>query len=528
MNKKKNRILQCTVGGFILGSVLSTGFVHAAGLPPSRQTPLIVSSEKQDMIRCLPRQELPPAVGGQLSTPNARDYGYFEGKWRRWPTQQRMDKTFPQSIGATPIRPAAKRVVQEPVSTPATQENTLNNADFGTLPTLDFTPAKDAALPTPGTAIPAIPAEDSLENFQWPSVPEPSTGGTAITPESSTPEITLPGSGIPNPATPEVPTLATPEVPTLTFPEAPTPEVSEPEISVPASDETERLIPELPTIHPEDNTSQINNEEVLPSLTEIPLTAQPAIVQNYDSQNYVEPVGFQQPVSSLPKMNVGEILKSMEEERLEAPGRQSDVTTKNVALPQMKISDRTTPEMVSSDIPMNTYAPNDYPPADFPVFDESIGTDLHTPIIPDTYVENTLSPSADIQEIPYAMTDVNANLPPQRVAMEGFCPVTLLESETWTEGSPLYTLPHEGKTYRFSSAACMEAFRANPQRYVPVMEGCDPVLMSEGKQIHGLLDFCIVYQGRLYMFATEDSMNRFYENAAEFHNYTLSTEPISP
>ena len=126
---------------------------------------------------------------------------------------------------------------------------------------------------------------------------------------------------------------------------------------------------------------------------------------------------------------------------------------------------------------------------------------------------------------PRRNTDIPFGQPP--MALEGFCPVTLMHSETWVQGNPRYTVTYQGKTYSLFSQANVQEFYSDPRKYTPIMEGCDPVIMSEqGRKVPGTPDFCIVYEGRLYMFATEDSMNRFYTHADDFRDYALYAEKV--
>ena len=100
MNMNKNsRIGSAAL--IILGASLIASSANA-GMPPSRQTPVIVPTDKRDVIEVGPCQ-LPPCVGGVTCTPNARDYGYYEATWRQWPTQQRYDQKFPEALNSTPI-----------------------------------------------------------------------------------------------------------------------------------------------------------------------------------------------------------------------------------------------------------------------------------------------------------------------------------------------------------------------------------------------------------------------------------------
>ncbi len=110
----------------------------------------------------------------------------------------------------------------------------------------------------------------------------------------------------------------------------------------------------------------------------------------------------------------------------------------------------------------------------------------------------------------------DSKLPPP-LALEGYCPVSLLETDTWKKGDPKYGVIHRGRLYLFATAAEKEKFFANPDQYSPVLAGIDPVLLAEsgvpveGKRAHG-----VVYRKRVYLFDSEDNLKRFWQQPERY------------
>ena len=123
MNKKSRMASAALV---VLGASLLAATANA-GMPPSRQTPVIVPSDKRGVVEVGPCQ-LPPCVGGVTCTPNARDYGYYESTWRQWPTQQRYDQKFPEALNSHPLgrKQSALTTTQAvPAPTPTKQNDEM-------------------------------------------------------------------------------------------------------------------------------------------------------------------------------------------------------------------------------------------------------------------------------------------------------------------------------------------------------------------------------------------------------------------
>ena len=105
----------------------------------------------------------------------------------------------------------------------------------------------------------------------------------------------------------------------------------------------------------------------------------------------------------------------------------------------------------------------------------------------------------------------------QTAVLDGYCPVELVDHERWTEGDPRWTVVYGGCTYTLSTATARERFRANPSRYVAVNSGNDPVLtVDQRRATAGRTDFCVTYDGRLFMFAREETLQKFLKDPRRY------------
>src|SRR5262245_13220389 len=117
------------------------------------------------------------------------------------------------------------------------------------------------------------------------------------------------------------------------------------------------------------------------------------------------------------------------------------------------------------------------------------------------------------------------------IAMDGFCPVTLLETvardpsdrSAWKKGDRNFGAIHRGRTYLFASAEQQQKFLANPDGYAPALAGCDPVRYAErGEYVDGKRAYGIVTPDRrILLFADEVSRNRFEQSPV---NYTAAIQ----
>jgi protein disulfide-isomerase len=101
------------------------------------------------------------------------------------------------------------------------------------------------------------------------------------------------------------------------------------------------------------------------------------------------------------------------------------------------------------------------------------------------------------------------------LALEGHCPVLLTERHRWTPGDRRWGAVHRGRTYLFASPEAQQAFLADPDRYSPVLSGCDPIQWNDrGQLVSGRREFGVFYRNHVYLFASEESLNLFGKNPA--------------
>lgn len=141
-----------------------------------------------------------------------------------------------------------------------------------------------------------------------------------------------------------------------------------------------------------------------------------------------------------------------------------------------------------------------------------------------TQAASTPSDAATVQSIsdidsekPATDEQVKAKTPP--VALQGFCPVALIEKSEWVAGDPAFGSIHLGQLYLFADQASLETFRNDPEPYTPVMNGNDVVLFfEEHRVVEGRRDWGLVDPefNRVFLFASEETMNHFYVHHQDY------------
>ena len=121
----------------------------------------------------------------------------------------------------------------------------------------------------------------------------------------------------------------------------------------------------------------------------------------------------------------------------------------------------------------------------------------------------------------YAQKPVSANQaieqPPMPLGLEGYCPVTLVESGNWVEGQAGWGARHRGRTYLFRGLEEQQAFLADPDRYAPALSGDDPVAaFDSGTSLPGERRYGVTYQQRIYLFASPESRAAFAANPQRY------------
>lgn len=138
------------------------------------------------------------------------------------------------------------------------------------------------------------------------------------------------------------------------------------------------------------------------------------------------------------------------------------------------------------------------------------------------------------------MAAASPQIPPGNppLALGGYCPVRLSESERWVPGDPRWGLVHEGRTYLFAGPAERDRFDAEPDRYAPILSGNDlVVLVEEGRTVPGRREHGAWFEGqregrfekRVYLFSSEATLARFDADPYRYiSRLTQSVETAAP
>jgi YHS domain-containing protein len=107
--------------------------------------------------------------------------------------------------------------------------------------------------------------------------------------------------------------------------------------------------------------------------------------------------------------------------------------------------------------------------------------------------------------------------------LQGYCPVCVVEMKKWVKGSTQFAAQHDGKTYLFPGEEQRQMFLKNPQKYTPALGGdCVVALVEMGKRIPGKLNFGVMHDGRLYLFANEKAKNMFLADHRKYADADLA------
>ena len=96
------------------------------------------------------------------------------------------------------------------------------------------------------------------------------------------------------------------------------------------------------------------------------------------------------------------------------------------------------------------------------------------------------------------------------LGLDGYCPVSLRFARKWIKGSEKIGVIHRGRTYLFAGEQERQQFMSDPDRYSPVFNGLDPVIMIDQRQaVEGSRRFGYEHRGAIYLFSSEETMKQF-------------------
>ncbi|MBI5758727.1 MAG: hypothetical protein HZA46_09430 [Planctomycetales bacterium] len=104
-----------------------------------------------------------------------------------------------------------------------------------------------------------------------------------------------------------------------------------------------------------------------------------------------------------------------------------------------------------------------------------------------------------------------------KAGFKGFCPVTLKSQRKLVDAQPAFKSEYQSATYTFASAEAKAEFDAAPASYAPAANGIDVVAYDDdGDKVPGSLDFAVWYQGKLFLFSSQDSLDKFVETPSDY------------
>lgn len=115
------------------------------------------------------------------------------------------------------------------------------------------------------------------------------------------------------------------------------------------------------------------------------------------------------------------------------------------------------------------------------------------------------------------------------LALQGFCPVSLIVERKLAAGKPELALVHEGRTYQFASPEQRKRFLDDPARFVPLNQGRCPVSQVErGLSREGDPRYGVVFGGRLYLCASAADRDLFLKTPVHFAAVDVAEQGFCP
>jgi YHS domain-containing protein len=136
---------------------------------------------------------------------------------------------------------------------------------------------------------------------------------------------------------------------------------------------------------------------------------------------------------------------------------------------------------------------------------------------PNWYLSRAIDQSEEMNEEPVVRPEYESS----DYALDGYCPVTLVEDSRWKQGNRDFAGTRDCRTFLFADADHQKRFREQPDLYMPAFLGNDVVIAKEegriakGKRRHG-----VFYRNRIFLFASEDSIRKFNKVPLEYLQFT--------
>ena len=410
---------------------------------------------------------------------NVREFGHYQTVWRQWPGDPRPAEVFPRSINAE-VLPTPEPREREPLPRTRLRDPAKE----------PFDPGLPGMMPgaMPGMMPGGFPSEGGIlpqEPFDFgpgaPEMPAESGGGSLL--ESPLPGIPdAPGeTEMPEP----LPGMPLDSGSPMDF----GPPTEQPFSTTPdAGAAMPKLMP------PSVTTTDVPLERPLPEVA-VPgeAVAQEAPQTNAPSTDIA--------TNALPEPEISEAVDTELPNRAEVAPPEARALQANW-MAALHPGFRGEMNRIASSYPSIGSAvvvePNEVPVKGMPAKQEAIASSHH---------EQPVSYEQQVDKETVALP----------VAFGGYCPVELLVNERWVQSDPRCTATYQGRKYLFVGETQRQQFLDDPDHFVPVHSGNDPVLLVDAKRrVPGRMDYCVTYGGRLYMFSKTDTLARFQEKPRRY------------
>ncbi len=115
------------------------------------------------------------------------------------------------------------------------------------------------------------------------------------------------------------------------------------------------------------------------------------------------------------------------------------------------------------------------------------------------------------------------------LALEGYCPVSLVAMRKWVKGDPVYRMAYDGRSYLFANDQGKRMFQADPAKYVPALGGdCAVALVKMGKRVPGNIRYASFHYGRLFLFSNAAAHKMFRAEPEAYANADLALGGTCP
>jgi len=113
--------------------------------------------------------------------------------------------------------------------------------------------------------------------------------------------------------------------------------------------------------------------------------------------------------------------------------------------------------------------------------------------------------------------------PSANVALEGFCPVCIIDVQKWVRGIAQHQATYDGKTYYFPGQEQKQTFLNDPARYVPALGGDSTVaLIDTGRRVAGSVHHAAFQDGRLFLFVDDNEKRQYLADPDKYAKADLA------